>query len=139
MLPPEYALAITAHVCDALKYAHEHGVVHRDVKPGNLLIDNTGVVKLLDLGLARFFKTTDEESLTIKHDEKVLGTADYLAPEQAINSHTVDSRADIYSLGGTMYYLLTGHAPFPEGTLTQRLMKHQNATPAPIAERFELS
>ena len=71
-------------------------------------------VKLLDLGLARF---VDEKtpSLTIAHDENVLGTADYLAPEQAVDSHGVDSRADIYSLGCTLYYLLTGHPPFPDG------------------------
>lgn len=108
-----------------LAHAHQAGLVHRDVKPGNLLVDEQGCVKLLDLGLARFFKSSDEESLTLKHDEKVLGTADYLAPEQAIDSHTVDSRADIYALGCTFFAALTGHPPYTDGTLVQRLLAHQ--------------
>lgn len=117
---------------DGLHHAHEAGLVHRDIKPENLLIDQTGVVKLLDLGLARFFNASDEESLTIKHDEKVLGTADFLAPEQAIDSHKVDLRADIYSLGCTLYYGLTGHPPFTDGSLVQRLLAHQTRRPPSI-------
>lgn len=120
---------------EGLHHAHKANMVHRDIKPGNLLIDEKGVVKLLDMGLARFFGEKDEHSLTIQHDEKVLGTADYLAPEQALDSHTVDIRADIYSLGCTMYYLLTGHPPFPEGTMAQRLLAHQTKEPTPIREK----
>lgn len=119
---------------EGLSHAHQAGLVHRDIKPENLLIDDRGTVKILDLGLARLFEQTDEESLTIKHDEKVLGTADYLAPEQAIDSHKVDSRADIYSLGCTFYFALTGHPPFTEGTLVQRLFAHQTKAPRPIQE-----
>ena len=116
-----------------LHHAHESGMVHRDVKPGNLLVDLNGTVKVLDLGLARFFTGEEEgESLTVAHDEKVLGTADYLAPEQALDSHTVDARADIYGLGCTMFFLLTGRPPFIEGTLTQRLMAHQTKTPPTV-------
>lgn len=117
-----------------LAHAHQAGMVHRDIKPGNLLIDRSGVVKLLDMGLARFFNDGDEESLTVAHDEKVLGTADYLAPEQALDSHSVDARADIYSLGCTFYFLLTGHPPFTEGTLAQRLMSHQTKQPPPVTQ-----
>ncbi|MEX1230362.1 MAG: protein kinase [Planctomycetaceae bacterium] len=117
---------------EGLYHAHQSGLVHRDVKPGNLLLDQNGVVKILDLGLARFFDVEDEDPLTIRHDEKVLGTADYLAPEQALDSHTVDARADIYSLGCTFYFLLTGHPPFTEGTLAQRLMAHQTKKPPPL-------
>jgi serine/threonine-protein kinase len=115
-----------------LKHAHEAGLVHRDIKPGNLLVDSSATVKLLDLGLARFFLGADEQSLTIQHDEKVLGTADYLAPEQAVDSHLVDARGDIYSLGCTLYFLLTGHPPFTDGTLAQRLLAHQTKEPPPI-------
>jgi len=117
---------------EGLAHAHAHGLIHRDVKPANLLVDRRNVVKVLDLGLARF---TDEDraSLTVQYDENVLGTADYLAPEQAIDSHGVDARADIYGLGCSMYFLLTGHPPFPDGTLPQRLMAHQKQQPPPIA------
>ena len=133
--PLDYVTAVDTirQAADGLGHAHQLGMVHRDVKPGNLLIDNQGIVKLLDLGLARFFKSDDEESLTIKHDEKVLGTADYLAPEQAIDSHQVDARADIYSLGCTLYFALTGHPPFTDGTLVQRLLAHQTKTPPSVS------
>lgn len=116
-----------------LQHAHDAGLIHRDMKPANLLVDQRGVVRILDLGLARF---TDEKraSLTVAYDENVLGTADYLAPEQARNSHTVDSRADIYGLGCTFYCLLTGHVPFPEGTLPQRIWAHQKKMPKRICD-----
>ena len=114
-----------------LAHAHAAGIVHRDVKPGNILLASTGVVKVTDLGLARGSED-EEHSLTVAHDEKVLGTADYLAPEQALDSHAVDHRADIYGLGCTLYFSLCGHGPFTEGTLTQRLMAHQTQPPPPI-------
>jgi serine/threonine protein kinase len=119
--------------CLGLQHAHEANLIHRDVKPANVFVDLKGIVKLLDLGLAKF-TNSENESLTLAHDENVLGTADYLAPEQAINSHDVDGRADIYSLGCTLYYLLTGHPPFPGGTLSQRLLMHQNQEPAGVLE-----
>lgn len=129
----EDAVDYARQAAQGLAHAHEAGMVHRDIKPGNLLVDLTGTVKVLDLGLARYFDSGETgEALTIAHDEKVLGTADYLSPEQAIDSHLVDARADIYSLGCTMYYMLTGHPPFTEGSLTQRLMAHQNKEPTPL-------
>lgn len=122
-----------AQAADGLQHAHDAGLIHRDIKPANLLRDAKNVIKILDMGLAKFSDSA-LPSLTIAHDENVLGTADYLAPEQAINSHGVDSRADIYSLGCTLYFLLTGHPPFCEGTLPQRLMKHQTEMPPSIYE-----
>src|SRR5262249_4854863 len=106
-----------------IEHAHEKGLVHRDIKPGNILVDRDGVVKVLDMGLARFFND-DEDVLTKKYDENVLGTADYLSPEQIEDSHNVDTRADIYSLGATFYYILTGRPPFGEGTVHQKLSWH---------------
>jgi eukaryotic-like serine/threonine-protein kinase len=115
-----------------LDHAFRVGVIHRDIKPGNVLIDRGGTAKILDMGLARFYHT-DDDMLTKKYDDKsVLGTADYVAPEQTINSHDVDVRADIYSLGATFYFLLAGHPPFPEGTISQKLLSHQTKEPVPI-------
>lgn len=131
--PLSYELAANyiAQAARGLQHAHNTGLIHRDVKPGNLLIDDQGVVKILDLGLV-LFSDAVRASLTMQHNENVLGTADHLAPEQAINSHDVDPRADVYGLGCTLYYVLTGHAPFPEGTLAQRIAKHQTQMPADI-------
>ncbi len=115
-----------------LQHAHDTAaLVHRDIKPGNILVDRNGIVKVLDMGLARFFHD-EEDVLTKKYDESVLGTADYLAPEQAQDSHTADIRADIYSLGGTFYFCLTGRTPFAEGTVAQKLIWHQTRQPRPI-------
>jgi len=119
---------------EGLEHAHRAGLIHRDIKPANLLLDGHNVVKVLDLGLARF-TGEDQASLTVAYDENVLGTADYLAPEQAIDSHSVDARADIYSLGCSFYFLLTGNPPFPDGTLPQRLMMHQKSPPPEIRDR----
>jgi serine/threonine protein kinase len=116
-----------------LDHAQRAGLVHRDIKPGNILVARDGTVKILDMGLARFFND-DEDILTRKFDENVLGTADYLAPEQALDSHTVDIRADIYSLGATFYFLLTGKTPFGEGTVAQKLFWHQSRQPKPVRE-----
>ncbi len=123
-LDPAHAALLLAQAADGLSHAHQRGVIHRDVKPANLLLDNDGRVRLLDMGLA-LVAAQEEQSLTVAHNENVLGTADYLAPEQALNSHKVDHRADIYGLGCTLYYLITGKPPFPEGTLAQRIAKHQ--------------
>jgi eukaryotic-like serine/threonine-protein kinase len=120
-----------AQVAMGLQHAHEMGLVHRDIKPANCLVDRHSTVKLLDLGLAKLTED-DQASLTMANEENVLGTADYLAPEQALNSHEADSRSDIYSLGCTLYFLLTGSPPFPEGSISERLLKHQTARPESI-------
>jgi serine/threonine-protein kinase len=127
----ELAADYIAQIADALQHAHEAGLVHRDVKPGNCLVSSDGLVKVVDLGLAKLTEG-GHSSLTVDNDERLLGTVDYLAPEQAVDSHAVDSRADIYSLGGTLYFLLTGHPPFPDGSLPERLIKHQQEMPKDI-------
>jgi serine/threonine-protein kinase len=130
-LPLELACNYIAQSAEGLAHAHEKGLIHRDVKPANLLVDKKGIVKILDLGLA-LFSDNEQASLTVEHNENVLGTADYLAPEQARNSHKIDHKADIYGLGCSLYFVLTGRPPFPDGTLAQRIAKHQTEMPEDI-------
>jgi eukaryotic-like serine/threonine-protein kinase len=115
-----------------IQHAYELGLIHRDIKPGNLLLDRSGTIKVLDMGLARFFDDR-HDNLTQRFDDgSVLGTADYLAPEQASND-PVDVRADIYGLGGTLYFLLTGKSPFPEGNVAEKLVAQQLHEPKPVS------
>ncbi len=130
-LPFDKIANYLAQAAHGLQHAHDMGLIHRDIKPANILINSAGKVKILDLGLA-LFSDEAEASLTIDFNDKVLGTADYLAPEQALNSHKVDHRADLYGLGCTMYFMLTGHPPFPDGTIAQRIAKHQKEMPKEI-------
>ena len=114
-----------------LDHAHHAGMVHRDIKPANILVDLKGTVKILDMGLAKF--TAGKGAMPgFSQEEHVLGTADYLAPEQAVNSQTVDHRADIYAMGCTLYFLLTGHPPFATGTPMERMAAHQQQVPPSI-------
>jgi serine/threonine protein kinase len=116
-----------------LQHAHEAGMVHRDIKPGNLLLDRVGTVRVLDMGLARLLH--DDDKVTQNYDRNsVLGTADYLAPEQAQDSHAADIRSEIYSLGATFYFLLTGAAPYAGATLMQKLIWHQTKPHKPVSE-----
>jgi serine/threonine-protein kinase len=119
-----------AQAATGLQHAHEKGLIHRDIKPANLLVDEHGVVKILDLGLAMF--TDEKGGATTTHDDKIVGTADYLAPEQSRNSSNIDARADIYSLGCTFYFLLTGHATFPTGSAVERIARHRSRMPSDI-------
>lgn len=115
---------------DGLAHAHQRKMIHCDIKPSNLLVNTQGVVKILDLGLARLAER-DENS---PPDDKVLGTVDYMAPEQGLGSDKFDHRADIYSLGGTLYFILAGNPPFPGGTLTEKILKHQSEQPRNLLE-----
>jgi serine/threonine protein kinase len=130
-LAPDRAADYLRQAALGLQHAHEHGLVHRDIKPANLVVNRAGVLKILDLGLARFCDSEDD-GLTRDSDEGVIGTADYLAPEQAMDSHDVDIRADLYSLGATFYFCLTGQAPFPGGTAAQKLLAHLHRQPQPV-------
>jgi len=132
-LPFRDAADYTAQSARGLQHAHERGLVHRDIKPGNLLLDKSGTMKVLDMGLARFFE--ENSNLTTELcSGSVIGTADYMAPEQAVNSHEVDIRADIYSLGVTLYALLTGQPPYGHLTVPQKLLAHHMREPTPIQE-----
>jgi eukaryotic-like serine/threonine-protein kinase len=124
-----------------LQHAHDRGFVHRDVKPGNILVAGERhlpqatepvVVKLLDLGLSRAIDPDDVVVPDLTRDHTVVGTPDYMAPEQARSSKQVDHRADLYSLGCTFYFLLTGRPPFPDGNKLEKLMDHQGKPPPPI-------
>ena len=108
------AAAVGVQVADGLAQAAAVGLVHRDIKPANLLVDRGGAVKILDLGIVRF--TLEDTHSRVGGVDVILGTLDYLAPEQAEDSSAVDTRADIYALGATLYFLLAGHPPYPGGT-----------------------
>ncbi|HMP58404.1 MAG TPA: serine/threonine-protein kinase, partial [Gemmatales bacterium] len=133
-MDPIRAAHYVAQAALGLQHAHELNWVHRDIKPANLLMDRQGIIKILDMGLTRALGE-DEEELTKKYDgSSVLGTADYIAPEQALHVSSVDIRADIYSLGATFYFLLSGRAPFEKASVTQKLMYHQMKDPDPLTE-----
>jgi WD40 repeat protein/serine/threonine protein kinase len=155
-LPVEQACEYVRQAACGLAHAHEKGLVHRDVKPPNLLVSGgvvkatthhssltTHQVKVLDLGLARFQQTANDEvthfltmgnttGLTTPAGAVMMGTPDYMAPEQALDFHQADIRADIYSLGCTLFFLLTGQPPFPGGGLTQKLLRHQQEAPPAV-------
>ncbi len=118
-----------------LQHACERGLVHRDIKPHNLLLTAAGVVKILDMGLARLDRRGDDEaSSTMTQEGGGMGTLDYISPEQAMDSHDVDIRADLYSLGCTLYFLLTGKPPFAGGEALQKLLKHRLDEPVPVEQ-----
>lgn len=130
-IPWQQAAEYGRQAAEGLQHAHQAGLVHRDIKPGNLLVDSSGHVKILDLGLVSAFDQKNDDSLTVDQDQ--LGTVDYIAPEQAIDSKKVDARADIYSLGATLYSIMTGRILYPDKTTAQKLLLHQTTDPEPIA------
>jgi len=121
------AALVVSQAAEALLYAHQQGLVHRDVKPGNLLVTTEGVIKLTDLGLAIF--SSEAADLTRRTPRHIVGTADYLAPEVVISPGEVRAVSDIYSLGCTLYYAVTGKVPFPGGDTADKLRRHLEQRP----------
>jgi eukaryotic-like serine/threonine-protein kinase len=148
---PLAVLRAVEHVRQAalgLRYAHEQGVIHRDVKPSNLILGRDGVVRILDVGLARALRMGEEEPLppeasstpSLTGAGALLGTADYIAPEQAEDPRRADERADVYGLGCTLFYLLTGRPPYDGATTLDRLRAHRNSpTPSVRGVRRDVS
>ena len=142
-LPVGSALHYVVQVARALEYAHGQKIIHRDIKPSNLLLDKEGTVKVLDMGLARLNEEvrasdeTAEETLT--GTGQAMGTIDFMPPEQAENTKAADERSDIYSLGCTLFYLLTGRAVYGGDTTVMKLLAHREAEiPSLKAERPEV-
>ena len=133
-LDPADAVNYTLQIASALVHTNDVGVVHRDVKPSNIIITPTGRAKLVDLGLARN-PELNQASKDLTSDGTPLGTFDYISPEQARDPRGVDVRSDIYSLGCTLYHMLTGEPPYPEGNAFQKLLDHQGKEPPDPARK----
>jgi eukaryotic-like serine/threonine-protein kinase len=133
--PISEAIDYILHAAAGLHHIHKRGLVHRDVKPSNLFLDKKGVIKILDMGLARFF-LDPTDNLTQRLDKgAVVGTVDFIAPEQAIQNASVDARADIYSLGATLYTLVTGKLPY-EGSTSEKLRSLQIKPPPALIDEL---
>jgi serine/threonine protein kinase len=136
-LPLAEACAVVRRAALGLEHLHKHGLVHRDVKPANLMLTPSGLVKVLDLGVARYSRVpVPGEQITLPG--QFLGTPDYVAPEQCLDCHAVDGRADIYALGCTLYEMLTGQPPFAgpdHGSVYLKMKAHVEAPVPPIRGR----
>lgn len=121
------ALSVAIQIARALDYAHKHSIVHRDVKPGNIIVNADGLAKLLDLGFAKSREEAGRSGIT--QVGRVVGTLDYMPPEQTLDSRVVDHRADIYALGATLYRMLTGGMPFGGTTLKDKMKNIREQRP----------
>ena len=134
-MPAKRAMDIIRQTTLALQHAHQQKIVHRDIKPANLMIAKNGLVKLADMGLARSVDESMETNIT--RAGTTVGTVDYMSPEQARNSKAADIRSDLYSLGATWFHLLTGHPPFPEGSMLNKLNAHSGAARPDVRDENE--
>lgn len=130
-LPPRRALEVIADACQALNFSHQNGIIHRDVKPANIMITKTGAVKVMDFGIARAIADTGN---SVTQTAAVIGTAQYLSPEQA-RGETVDARSDVYSLGCVLYEVLTGEPPFVGDSPVAVAYQHVREDPVPPSLR----
>jgi serine/threonine-protein kinase len=130
-LPLEEAIHHTLQAAEALDHASRRDVVHRDIKPSNLIVSSEGSTKLVDMGLARLHQVEASKN-DLTASGVTLGTFDYISPEQARDPRSADVRSDLYSLGCTFYFMLTGRPPFPEGTVLQKLLDHQSRQPPDV-------
>ncbi|MFG0296339.1 MAG: protein kinase [Maioricimonas sp. JB045] len=135
-IPPLATLEAVEQAALGLEYVHQNGLVHRDVKPSNLLINRQGTVKVGDLGLAQFSQPPSQSD-DLTSSDLLLGTVDYMAPEQAESPKLVDHRADIYSLGCCLHYLLVGPTVFTAPSRIDRLVAHRSQPPPPISEHCD--
>jgi serine/threonine protein kinase len=131
-MEPAYAIEVIADVCQALHFSHTHGIIHRDVKPANIMIDKAGAVKVMDFGIARVLADTGGSRLT--QTAAVIGTAQYISPEQA-SGERVDARSDVYSLGCVLYEILTGEPPFVGDSPVAVAYQHVRKDAAPPSQR----
>ncbi|MCC6124511.1 MAG: protein kinase [Pirellulales bacterium] len=132
-LPLDEALSYTLQIAEALSHADARDVVHRDIKPSNVIVTPEGRAKLIDMGLARL-RQLDSTAADLTASGVTLGTFDYISPEQARDPRNADTRSDIYSLGCTLFFMLTGRPPFVEGTVLQKLLQHQTEQPPDVRE-----
>jgi eukaryotic-like serine/threonine-protein kinase len=132
-MPPATAARLALQVAQGLSHAHRKALIHRDVNPYNIMVTHDGTAKLTDLGLAIDLSEGDR----VTREGATVGTFDYVAPEQARHSHAADIRSDIYSLGCTIYHMLTGHVPFPSPSLPEKLFAHQAMEPTPLEQLVE--
>jgi serine/threonine protein kinase len=134
-LPVSRAAHLLAEVASGLDHAHKQGLIHRDLKPSNIMVTPHDHAKVLDLGLALIEGETIEDRRVVGGRGVIVGTMDFIAPEQTYDATGVDARADIYALGCTLYMVLSGSVPFPGGTSKEKIYRQRSERPVPLLER----
>ena len=133
-LAPRRAARLLAEVADVMEHAHQQGIIHRDLKPGNVQVTPEDHAKVLDLGLAMVHGEEYKDAIIFGGVKRVVGTMDYIAPEQTMDATQVDARTDVYSLGCTLYFVLSGRPPFPGGTNRDKIRRQRAEEPIPLQQ-----